>query len=502
LFNRQDVYGGLASIRAFTRFGGIRLRAYQQAAVEAVLGSVFTGRGDSLVVMFPRQSGKNELQAQLEAYLLAVYANQPAEIIKVSPTWRPQSQNAMRRLERVLQRNLLTRLQWQRESGYIYRVGAARIYFLSAAPEAHIVGATASLLLEVDEAQDVSVEKFDREIAPMAASTHATRVFWGTAWTPATLLGRELRASHAEERADGRRRVFRVNAEEVAREVPAYRRHVEQMIARLGRGHPSIRTQYFSEEIEAEGGMFPPERLALMEGDHLWQESPQPGQMIAFLVDVGGETRAPEGGGAPEKEHDATALVIVSVDLSAMADPALRAPRYRVVHLRQWHGESHARLYAQIAALAQSWNARRVVLDVTGMGEGLSSFLEKALPGRVVRFLFQAQSKSRLGLGFIEVVESGRFRLPRPLEPHAEALVELFRAQCRACRMQPGERMTQAMRWGVPEGARHPQSGGLLHDDLLLAAALCAHLDRLEWPTGSGAGIIQGRDPLEEKLSF
>jgi hypothetical protein len=31
------------------------------------------------------------------------------------------------------------------------------------------VGATASLLLEVDEAQDVEIGKYDKEIAPMAA---------------------------------------------------------------------------------------------------------------------------------------------------------------------------------------------------------------------------------------------------------------------------------------------------------------------------------------------
>jgi hypothetical protein len=51
------------------------------------------------------------------------------------------------------------------------------IHFLSAAPSSNIVGATVSLLLECDEAQDVEIAKWDKEIAPMAASTNATRVF-------------------------------------------------------------------------------------------------------------------------------------------------------------------------------------------------------------------------------------------------------------------------------------------------------------------------------------
>ena len=89
-------------------------------------------------------------------------------------------------------KNLIVRTLWKKESGYIYKLNTARIYFLSGGPEANIVGATASTLLEVDEAQDVQIAKFDKDINPMAASTNATRVFWGTAWTSKTLLAREL----------------------------------------------------------------------------------------------------------------------------------------------------------------------------------------------------------------------------------------------------------------------------------------------------------------------
>lgn len=163
------------------RTGGIRLREYQCGPMLSILKSVLGHRGLSFVVMFPRQSGKNELQAQLECYLLALLSPTQAEMVKISPTWKPQSLNAMRRLERVLQRNTITQRLWRRESGYIYRVGSARMLFFSGAPEANIVGATASTLLEVDEAQDVSIAKYDKDIAPMAASTNATRVFWGTA---------------------------------------------------------------------------------------------------------------------------------------------------------------------------------------------------------------------------------------------------------------------------------------------------------------------------------
>ncbi len=87
----------LRDVVPFTRgMGGLHLREYQQDVARAVLRSILQV-GLSFVVMFPRQSGKNELQAQIEAFLLAMYRDFEVEMVKVSPTWKPQSLNAMRR---------------------------------------------------------------------------------------------------------------------------------------------------------------------------------------------------------------------------------------------------------------------------------------------------------------------------------------------------------------------------------------------------------------------
>ena len=57
----------------------------------------------------------------------------------------------------------------------------------------------------------------------MAASTNATRVFWGTAWTSRTLLARELRAAREAEREDGAKRVFIMTADDVSKKSPLTR---------------------------------------------------------------------------------------------------------------------------------------------------------------------------------------------------------------------------------------------------------------------------------------
>lgn len=486
---------------------GLKLRQYQVQVARSVVQSVIQEKGLSFVVMFPRQSGKNELQAQIETYLLTLLSQFPAEIVKISPTWKPQSLNAMRRLERVLQKNVLTRSLWSKESGYIFRIGQARIFFLSGAPEANIVGATASTLLQVDEAQDVQIDKFDKDIAPMAASTNATRIFWGTAWSSNTLLARELRAALAMQAQDGIRRVFRITADDVAAEVPAYGQFVAGQIAQLGRSHPMVKTQFFSEEIDAEGSLFTPQRIALMQGTHQCASSPNfceirepagPG-WFAFLLDVAGvdEEMAAGGDALANPRRDSTALTIVQIDLSTLADPLIAAPTYRTLFRYLWTGAPQPRLYSAIRSLAEDWNPAKIVVDATGIGAGLAGFLDRTFPGRVIPFTFTAPGKSRLAWDFLAIIDAGRWKEPAPT-PQDPTLTALFFKQLSFIQYQilPGPAKT--IRWSVPENTRDPQSGEPVHDDLVMSSALSAVLDALPWPSPSQSVIIPSPDPLKE----
>ncbi len=484
------------------RLSNIKLRDYQRGVVEAVVESVRSRAGLSFVVIFPRQSGKNELQAQIEAYLRTLLSLTSAEIIKVSPTWKPQSMNAMRRLERVLQANLLTRRLWTKERGYIYRVGQARVFFLSGSPEANIVGATASTLLEVDEAQDVLISKFDKDIGPMAASTNATRIFWGTAWTSRTLLARELRAAREAEKRDGKRRVWCLSADEVAAEVPEYGAFVADQVAKLGRNNPMVRTQFFSEEIDAEGGMFGPTRLAAIRGPGGYEQAllcPADGKLYALLVDVAGEDEGasdPSSGELSNPGRDATACTIIEVDSATVGDAGLRLPTYKVATRRAWVGVKQSTIYAHIKALADLWHARYVVIDATGVGAGLASFLEKSLPGRLVPFVFTSASKSKLGWDFLSIIDSGRWKE----YGQEDALQREFFRQLAFCQYEVIPGSAKAMRWSVPDGTRDPATGDLVHDDLILSAALSAVLDELPWGTSGAADVVaRARDPLAEE---
>ena len=498
----------LRDVVLFVRYAsGLKLRTYQEAVARAVVHSVLHQQGLSFVIIFPRQSGKNELQAQLQSYLLALLSNQEVEMVQVSPTWRPQTENAMHRLEGVLSKNLILKDRWEKHHGHIYQVGRARLTFLSGSPTSNIVGATANLLLSVDEAQDIQINKFDKDIAPMAASTNATRVFWGTAWTATTLLAREEKAALARQEKDGLQRVWRINVNDVAAEVPAYGQFVAAQVNKLGRSHPMVKTQYYSEEIDAEGGFFPPDRLSLLHGTHPPQWKSEPGCVYAMTLDVAGEDER-EGqdlDGLKNPARDATAMTIC--EIITTPDPTLRCalPHYRIVFRQQWLGIKHVQLYHVLLSLAETWQIRFLVSDATGVGAGLTAFLSKALGSRVIPFVFNSRTKSDLGWAFLALVDSGRLKDYAPQEDHPDNLSRLhalFFQQLQHTQFTIFPGPEKRIRWGVPDGTRDPATGELVHDDLLICAALISQLDDQNWSVSGPGVVIKAHDPLEDMKGF
>jgi len=150
-----------------------RLRSYQRQVALAVLGSVLGRQGLTFSVEISRQGGKNELSAQLELLLLTLYMARSANLVKCSPSFKPQTVISMMRLKDRLNDAGFAGI-WAAELGYIIRLGSARAVFLSADESANVVGNTAHILLEIDESQDVSKEKYDKEFRPMGATANVT----------------------------------------------------------------------------------------------------------------------------------------------------------------------------------------------------------------------------------------------------------------------------------------------------------------------------------------
>ena len=391
------------------------LRPYQAEAASAIAHSVQDRQGLTFTVVMARQAGKNELSAALELFLLQQNWRSAIDGIKCAPTLEPQSRISMSRLwERIIRAGLAEVAA--REAGRAIRFGRARQLFLSAEPSANVVGHRASLLLEVDEAQDVDHQKFDREFRPMAAATGATTVYYGTPWDDSTLLERAVQTNLELERRDGIRRHFTADWTAVAEFNPAYARYVEGERARLGENHPLFLTQYALKTISGGGRLFSASQRAQLQGPHGRQSAPRAGDVYVAGLDLGGQEWDGDENATNEKRtHDASVLTIARAVMQP-SDAIVQEPRLEIVEHLAFSGTVHDALFARLADLLGAvWRVRRVAVDATGLGETLARLLSRRLGNDVVQPVkFTAESKSKLGYGLLAAVNGGRLKMFAP----------------------------------------------------------------------------------------
>jgi hypothetical protein len=479
---RDELPGKLAAFKrdivalSHDSFPAYGLRAYQIPPARAIARSIEMQEGKQFAVVFSRQSGKDEMLAQVLVWLLLRYAETGGTAVIAAPTLRPQGaisrDRLINRMREILPDAVVIR------DGHIVELGAASARFLSALPTANVRGQTADLLLVANEAQSIQPAVWDPVFDPMAASTNATTIFMGTPWKRDSLLARQVAHLTEIETETGEQRVWKVPWTVVAELLPKYRERVESRIAQFGERHPTIKTEYWLEELDGEESLFPPHRLAAMQGDHPRQYRADPGATYALLIDVAGEEEAGSDAEAfaSDSRRDSTALTVVRID-----GPDRNSPAYRVVNRMRWTGTRHAVLCDQLVDLARNvWRAERVVIDATGVGAGLASFLEARLADRragraipVDKFTFSLKSKSQLGWNFIGLIETGRYkeyRDPAPVGSTERAVTEAFWAELKAVDFAVVTGPGKMMRWGAMRG----------HDDLVISAALVAQLDGVD----------------------
>jgi len=437
----------------------MKLRPYQLEVARAAMDSIQKGLGLTFSVEIARQGGKNELSAHLEVLLLTLYMARGGNLIKCSPTFKPQTIISIERLKQRLDDFGFDGI-YHPQMGYIVQLGSAQAIFLSAEGSSSVVGHSADILLEIDESQDVSKEKYTKEFRPMGSATNVTTILYGTTWDDNTLLEEIKQANLELERKDGIKRHFRYDWEEVGKYNPDYLKFIQAERQRLGEEHPLFRTQYALLPITCGGGFLSRQQIALMLGEHQRQSQPEVKRTYIAGVDLAGEhEQEMAGGDVPvnngERGGDSTVITIAEMDAANPSQPLLK-----VVEQYRWTGTPHSRLYSQMTDILKNvWNCRRIVVDSTGIGQPVASFLRKELGSRVIPFVITSKSKSDMGFELLSFINSGRLKIYKQdgSREYQETLFELERARARY-------RPNQTMNFYVD-----PQEG---HDDFLVSLAL------------------------------
>ncbi len=455
----------------------MKLRPYQQDVVRAVIDSIQLSRGLTISVEIARQGGKNELSAHLEVLLMTLFMSQGGSLIKCSPTFKPQTVISMQRLKERLDEFGFDGI-YHTEMGYIIVLAATRAVFLSAEESSSVVGHTADILLEIDESQDVSKEKYTKEFRPMGSATNVTTVHYGTTWDDSTLL-EEIKQTNLElERGDGIKRHFRFDWREVARHNPDYKKYVEAEKARLGEDHPLFRTQYLLLPIKGGGGFLTRQQIVGMLGTHSRLRQPEDGRAYIAGIDLAGEREETKEAAltAAKPKLDSTVITIAEVDTARHPIFSPAEPRLHVVEHYHWTGTAHSQLYPQLVDILKRWKCHRVLVDATGIGQPVASFLRKEVGSRVVPFTFTQKSKSDMGFELLSFVNSGRLKLYKQdgSNEYEQTMYQLEKARAQY-------RPNQTMNFYVD-----PSEG---HDDFLMSLALAAEAARDFSPRAAKGGV-------------
>ena len=495
------------------------LRGYQLAPLRAVLDSILQRRGHEFLLIFPRQSGKNEAVAQLLVYLLNLYHRRGGNIVYGATG--PGLSLGTDRLERHLD-NPWNMGRWTKKGNPGRRIlDRAAVVFLSTHPQASSRGQTAHPLLVIDEAQEQLASHIEAVFTPMRAANNATALYIGTVKLTTDYLWTKKRELERETDRDGIRRVFMVHPDQVTAENRAYRDFLLAQVRRYGRQHPIVASEYFLEPIDGAAGLFGPRRQALMHGAHRRRAHPEPGRVYVATLDVAGEDEAATDPVAalarPGRDYTVATVFDVHWPGPGIDSPG---PTYQAVDVLVDHGTKHFQDYPgqvalvrQLAAWLQHWHVAHLVADESGVGQGLVSWLAAALGAhRVTGYQFAGPGKkAALGSAFLSLVETGRFHYWTGDDDQPGSDGWWFWRQVAACHYElpPEGRFDTHLRWEVPPAHRTDVPGlgpQPTHDDRLLSAALVAELDRLLRKGAIILGtaesvVIDAPDPLAH-LSF
>jgi hypothetical protein len=411
-----------------------RLLQPQRNAVEAVEKIVANARSRatgprSLVIRSARQTMKNDVDATVICRMLHRYRKEGGIVIRTAPSYSPQLLNSRRRIEWMISRDLLFNASGEPHWRYGHMLchDKVEVHLLSGSRGGNPEGATASLLLSVDEAHRFDRGVFEDRFGPMVAIHNAPTVMYGIAADRADLLYEHLianlkEAGDPEYETPGGRLIDLPTVQQYPAEVwcdllPTYRQHVDIRERRLGADHPSVLTNYHLMDIEALGSLFSAgQQTSLTVGQDPRGLVGGRYETVA-LVDLAGEVEdaaeVPGGHGDIHARNDACAVLIFAVD---RVRTKFDWPACSLIDMAWWVGlpleggngvAEFDSVKGRLDEILGRYRPSTVVVDARGVGYGTARWIGRNYPGRVVEYASSAASKSEDLYGFLGMLNAG-----------------------------------------------------------------------------------------------
>lgn len=378
---RPDILKGIIQDPQYHREAVMKINHLYPPELEAinlVEHHIAQQTGKTITIRSARQTMKNECSAMICTRMLHIFQYRGGTYIRTAPTWKPQIINSMKRVEGFLRIDPVLD-NYRPRHGYMFEYHNADITFLSTDKHANVVGATASIALDIDEAHKVDKGKFEEDFGPMTAFHNVPIIMWGVAADKQDLLY-EYVQHNLEHNPDC---VLQYPASIWCELLPQYAKHYEERVAKLGADHPVILTQYDLVDVDSIGGYFTKaQQTSLLSGDHEQYSAPKDGRSYVITIDIGGEAEEEESNPLVKAEgaRDSTVALIWEIDHKDEVNGYLMC---RLVDVHWWTGKSlgdePSGLPGQqtiLLKLLQTWQPHYTVVDGRGVGEQIANYLD------------------------------------------------------------------------------------------------------------------------------
>ena len=103
----------------------------------------------------------------------------------------------------------------------------------------------------------------------------------------------------------------------------------------------------------------------------------------------------------PSRTRDNACLVVI-------APPVLPGEKFRVLEKHDWKGVNFKHQVAEIKNIYEKYNVTYIGVDITGIGAGVFDLIQDLYPREAVAIHYSPETKNRLVLKMIDVIESNR----------------------------------------------------------------------------------------------
>ncbi|EJG1272420.1 terminase family protein [Vibrio parahaemolyticus] len=122
----------------------------------------------------------------------------------------------------------------------------------------------------------------------------------------------------------------------------------------------------------------------------------------------------------PSRTRDNAVLMVV-------APPIVAGEKFRVLKKLSWRGLSFQHQASEIAKVFERFNVSYLGIDVTGIGAGVYDLLQNKFPREVVPIHYSNDSKNRLVMKMIDVIDSNRLQFDETLKETAMSFMAIKR---------------------------------------------------------------------------